>query len=190
MNHYSRPGFGAWWLALAVSDVVATDVHWIMAGACTYPDRLRAHTITPAMRELFSRIAQVYGFTVMPPMPPDPRDWAERAMAVRRVIGHVRHSHQPVIGLAPEGGDSPEGTLQWPPSGTGRFVLHLAELGLKVVPVGGYESRGALCLRFGPAYRLEVSSARPARDRDQEVRETVMHHIAAQLPPHLRGRFA
>lgn len=131
------------------------------------------------------------GSTVMPPMPPDPRDWTERAMAVRRVIGHVHHTRQPVIGLAPEGGDSPEGTLQqMQPSGIGRFVLHLAELGLHVASVSSYGSGGALCLRSGPAYWLEVSSARPARDRNQEVMETIMHHLAAQLPPHLRGRSA
>jgi hypothetical protein len=74
INHYARPGFHAWWLALALSAVVPTDVHWIMTAAWTYSDGFRARTVTPLSRWLFGRIAQVYGFTSMPPMPPDPKD--------------------------------------------------------------------------------------------------------------------
>jgi 1-acyl-sn-glycerol-3-phosphate acyltransferase len=190
INHYSRPGFHAWWLPLAVNVAVPLDVHWIMTAAWTYPDWFRAHTVTPLSRWLFGRIAQVYGFTSMPPMPPAPEDVAVRAAAVRRVLAYTRHNRRAVIGLAPEGSDDPDGKLQWPPNGSGRFMLHLAKLGLDVVPIGGFEANGAFCLRFGPAYRLSVPSGLSGDERDREARRMVMERIAAQLPARLRGEFA
>jgi hypothetical protein len=187
LNHYARPGFRAWWLALGVSAVVPADVPWVMTAAWTYPDPFRARTLTPATRWLFRRLAQVYGFTSMPPMPPDPRDVAARAVAVRQVLAYVHRTPRPLIGLAPEGADAPEGTFRPPPPGTGRFLLHLSRLGLPLVPVGAYESGGAFCLRFGPAYRLEVPPGLSSEDQDREAGQIVMQHIAAQLPAHLHG---
>lgn len=195
INHYTRGAsngdapFRAWWLALGVSAVVPAEIHWIVTAAWTYPDPLRAHLVTPATRWLFRRVARVYGFGSMPPMPPDPRDVMARTLAVRDVLAYVQATSNPLIGLAPEGGDAPEGVLQMPPSGAGRFMLHLARLGLPLVPVGGFEAGGAFCLRFGPPYRLEVSSALSVTERDREASAIVMRHIAALLPPHLRGEF-
>lgn len=195
INHYTRGAsngyapFRAWWLALGVSAVVPAEIHWIVTEAWTYPDPLRARLVTPATRWLFRRVARVYGFSSMPPMPPDPRDVVARTLAVRHVLAYVQATANPLIGLAPEGGDAPGGVLQRPPSGAGRFMLHLARLGLQLVPVGGFEAEGAFCLRFGPAYRLEVSSALSAPERDREASALVMRHIAALLPPYLRGEF-
>jgi hypothetical protein len=190
LNHYTRPGFQAWWLALAVSAVVQADVHWVMTSAWTYPDRLRSRTITPLTRWLFRRMAGVYGFTSMPPMPPDPRDTHARTVSVRQVLAYARAHPRPMIALAPEGGDAADGTLQWPPPGSGRFLLHLARLGLDIVPLGGFEEAETFCLRFGPPYRLQVPAHLPAGDRDREARRIAMAHIAAQLPAPLRGGFA
>ncbi len=195
MNHYTRlatadtPPFRAWWLALAVSAVVPAAIHWVVTEAWTYPDPLRAHLITPTTRWLFRRIARIYGFTSMPPMPPDPRDVMARTLAVRHVLAYARTTAEPLIGLAPEGGDAPGGVLQMPPSGVGRFIIHLARLGLPIVPIGAFEADGVFCLRFGPAYRLDVSPALSAAERDRGARLMVMRHIAAQLPASLRGEF-
>jgi hypothetical protein len=189
LNHYNRPGFQAWWLALAVSAVIPVDVHWVMTAAWTYQDPIRSHTITPLTRWFFHRMAGVYGFTSMPPMPPDPRDTHARTVAVRQVFAYVRAYPGPIIALAPEGSDAPDGTLQWPPAGSGRFLLHLARLGLDVVPLGGFEEEGAFCLRFGPPYRLQVPAHLAVGGRDREARRIAMAHIAEQLPAHLRGSF-
>lgn len=189
INHYARPGFRAWWLALAVSAVVPAEIHWITTAAWTYPDRFRAHTLTPLTRWLFGRIAQVYGFTPMPPMPPDPQDVAARAAAVRQILTCARQTPQAVIGLAPEGSDAQDGRLQWPPSGSGRFILHLAELGLDIMPIGGFEADGAFCLRFGPAYTLNLPAGLSGQERDRKASQIVMRHLAAQLPAPLRGEF-
>jgi 1-acyl-sn-glycerol-3-phosphate acyltransferase len=187
INHYTRPGFRAWWIALALSASVPGDVHWVMTAAWTYPDLLRASTLTPVTRWLFRRLAMIYGFTAMPPMPPDPRDTAARAVAVRQVLAYVHKTPRPIVGLAPEGGDSPDGTLQLPPTGVGRFVLHLAQQGLALVPIGSFEQGGALCLRFGEPYRLAVSPHLSTTGRDREASEIVMSRIAQQLPSHLHG---
>src|SRR5512139_2461032 len=72
VNHYTRPGLPAWWLVLATGACVPAEIHWIMTSAWTYPDALRARSITPLTRIFFKRLAEVYGFTSMPPMPPDP----------------------------------------------------------------------------------------------------------------------
>lgn len=190
INHYARPGFQAYWLALAVSATVPVDVYWSMTAAWTYPDWLRAHTVTPLTRWLFRRLARAYGFTTMPPMPPDPRDVVARAEAVRRVLAYARLTLRPVIGLAPEGADAPGGVLAAPPPGVGRFMLHLAQRGMPVVPVAGFESEGAFCLRFGPCYPLQVPSGTPAPMRDAQASQIVMQHIAALLPARLRGAYA
>ncbi|HOT92519.1 MAG TPA: hypothetical protein PLJ78_10875 [Anaerolineae bacterium] len=195
INHYSRPAtedaasFRAWWLALGVSAVVPAEVHWVVTEAWTYPDPLRAHLITPATRWLFRRVARVYGFTAMPPMPPDPRDVVARAVAVRHLLAYADTTPAPLIGLAPEGGDAPGGVLQAPPSGVGRLILHLVRMGLSITPVGAFEADGAFCLRFGPAYRLETPAATSPDERDRIASTLVMRHIAAQLPEPLRGEF-
>lgn len=211
LNHYARPGFGAWWLALALSATVPADIHWVMTAAWTYPDALRSHLITPATRWLFGRIARVYGFTSMPPMPTatgdesasvlPSQDIVDRAIAVRQVLAWVRRTVQPVLALAPEGRDapfrsndsppkeSPGSMLSTPLPGSGRFILHLAQLGLQIVPVGAFEIDGVFCLRFGPAYALTVPADLSTDARDRIARETVMIHLAAQLPAHLRGAF-
>jgi hypothetical protein len=95
-----------------------------------------------------------------------------------------------VIGLAPEGRDTPGGALEWPAPGAGRFIFHLARPGLTVVPIGAYEAEGVFCLRFGAPYRLSLERDLTPDQRDRRVSQTVMQHIAAQLPPRLQGDFA
>jgi len=187
VNHYARPGFQAWWLALAVSSVIPAEIHWVITSAWTFPDRLRSRLLTPLTRWTFSRIAGVYGFTNMPPMPPQPDELEDRARAVRRVLAYARRAPSPWIGLAPEGRDAPGGVLQWPLPGTGRFMLQLANLGLAILPAGIYEAGGCLCLDFGKAYRLKVPAELNPRERDDMAAEIVMSRIAFHLPDTLRG---
>ena len=190
VNHYSSPSFKAWWLALAISAVVPCDVHWTITAALTYPDWRRAHVLTPASRWLLRRLAQVYDFTALPAMPPNPAEVAERAEAVRRVLAWTRQAHRPIIGLAPEGRDTAGGALEWPAPGAGRFIWHLARLGLEIVPIGACEAEGVFCLRFGAPYTLDLANVQTPDQRDRRTSEIVMQHIAAELPPRLRGVFA
>jgi 1-acyl-sn-glycerol-3-phosphate acyltransferase len=190
MNHYARPGFHAWWIALAVSAAVPVDIHWVMTAAWTYHDPLRSRVLTPISRILFRRLASIYDFTPMPPMPPNPRDTLARTVAVRKVLAYAKQAPNRVIALAPEGADAPGGALELPPSGVGRFLSLLVHMGFNLVPVGAYEERGEFCLRFGPAFQPSQPTGASNRERDLKVRWEVMQHIAHELPDHLCGAFA
>jgi hypothetical protein len=187
VNHYYRPGFQAWWIALGLSSVVAYDVHWVMTSAWTYTDPLGKLVLAPAMRWLLRRLARVYGFTAMPP---EAVEVEARASAVRKVLAWARAMPQGALGLAPEGRDAPAGVLQWPPSGAGRFISHLAGMGLRLVPVGAYESEEGLCLRVGAPYALDLAPDTPPDERDRQASRQVMRRIAALVPPPLQGEFA
>jgi 1-acyl-sn-glycerol-3-phosphate acyltransferase len=143
----------------------------------------------PLVRWFIGCISGVYDFMRMPPVPPVPEDAQERALAVRQVIQYVRQAKNPVIGLAPEGGDVPGGKLGWPPPGAGRFILHLNRMGLPIIPIGLFEQDGALCFRFGPSYELNIPAGLSSEEQDKMVLRQVMGAIAGQLPQLMWGDF-
>jgi len=188
-NHYSRPGFGAWWIALAVSSAVARErapdanceIAWVMTEAWTFPESAWRHrNLTPLTRRLFRRVANVYGFITMPPMPPDPAETIARAAAVLRTVRHAREGARQdgMIGLAPAGMDSEE-LVGSAPAGAGRFIGLLVDAGMPVLPVGIAESGGKLRLSFGPVFRPLVPKDRSRRDAG--VAEQVMGAISDQV---------
>jgi len=183
MNHYSRPGFDAWWIALGISAVVPVEIHWMMTNAWTH-----AGILEPITRWLFPRLAQVYGFTTTPPMPPVPHDLDARAQAVRRVL-EIASSPDTLIGLAPEGRDHPGGILGPPPPGVGRFIHQLSKRCQRIIPIGVYEDADNLYLSFGPPFHLEAASRSTPAERDHHRIQQVMGLIASQLPPWLRGDY-
>lgn len=186
-NHYARPGFGVWWLAAAIAAHLPAHTHVVMTAELT-------HFFPPLgaalSRWALGRAARMYGFTPMPPMPPRPQDAPARAASVRRVLRHVDATRCPVVLLAPEGGDAPNGRLAWPPQGVGRFLLLLAGKGLQVIPAGGWEAAGALHVRFGAGCSLSVPPHLSPDEKDRAAAGAVMTRIAALLPEHLRGDFA
>jgi hypothetical protein len=188
-NHYSRPGYNAWWSALAIASQLQPEAHFIMTGELTYPGQWYAPVGKFISRWALRRAAKVYGFTSMPPMPPREKDVAARARSVREVLAYVEHTKNSLVCLAPEGGDMPGGRLTNPPRGAGRFILQLADKGLKVVPVGIWEEVGSLCVRFGPGYALSIPRGASPDVLDRTAAKTVMEKIALLLPPHLRGEF-
>jgi len=189
VNHYSRPGFRAWWLAMAVSAVIPYEVHWVMTAGWTFADSFRSNLITPLTRWVFTKVAEVYGFSTMPPMPPRELDLYQRVQTIRDVISYVHSSQIPVVGLAPEGMDSGSGELGLPPPGLGKFVLFLSKLGLCVLPVGIFEADDRLIVSFGNPYRIEIKTKMNKSEQDRIVRWEVMNHIALLLPERLRGIF-
>jgi hypothetical protein len=189
MNHYSRPGFRVWWLSMAISSLLTMPHAWIIASEWTAPGQWYEPLKETWSRFVSQRLAHTYGFLRMPPMPPRPQDVAERAASVRAALNYVEKTPNAVLCIAPEGRDMPEGRLGWPASGTGRFLSLLAECGLLIVPVGGWEEAGALTVRFGAGYRLEVQRGTRAEVRDRLATEIVMRSLAGLLPESLRGEF-
>ncbi len=188
-NHYCRPGLGAWWGTALVFTAVArrrgADPVWLVTSEWYYLDRLRSVTLTPLTRWLFGRAAHVWGFL---PMPPDDRELARRAAAVRQSLREVEtlFAGGGALGIAPEG--QGEDVLIEPPRGAGRFLLRLAA-GAPIVPAGLCEEHGALWVRFDQPYRLAARPGEDRRDEDDRIKAEVMSAIAALLPPAARGPY-
>jgi hypothetical protein len=188
-NHYSRPGLGAWWGGLAITAAIAEQlespedqsIHWVMTSAWTYPrGDWRRWILTPVSRQLFCRLANMYHFIAMPPMPPDPSETVARTVAVLRTVKLARQLSTTggVIGLAPEGQDHP-GLLGEPPIGVGNFVAMLVQAGMGVLPVGVQHKNGYLYISFGPVYTISIPPDR--RIRDAVVSDLVMSRIREQI---------
>jgi len=177
-NHYYRPGFQAWWIGLAIATTIPEEIHWIMAEAWRYPQPFIGGYLTALSRWAFHRVANVYQFTAMPPMPPHPDEVEARAKAVRQVIEYAREAPSPMIALAPVGYDFPEGEIGMPPPGAGRFIEQLSRYCKVIIPVGVFEENSGLCLRFGEGYRLLVPPGLSALERDQYTSRVVMDAIA------------
>jgi hypothetical protein len=165
-------------------------MHWIMTGEFMYQGKWYETIGAVGSRILLKRIAYIYGFTNMPPMPPREKDAAARAASVRAVLEYVKHAENPIVGLAPEGHDPPEGTLTRPARGLGRFGLLLSRAGLKFIPVGVYEVDGILHIQFGERYELSVPHTLSSDEKDDQASQIIMENIARLLPVHLRGEFA
>jgi 1-acyl-sn-glycerol-3-phosphate acyltransferase len=184
VNHYSRPGFQAWWIAIALTAASGRALHWPMTSAWTFPDPLRARLITPLTEWMLARAARMYSLTLMPPMPPRERDVVARADSVRRIL-RLACREKPSIGMAPEGMDSSDGRLMPPPPGAGRFINHLAGAGYTLIPVGFFESGAACRLRFGAPFELPRNLPAGPDARDREAGKIVIGKIAELLPENL-----
>ena len=192
VNHYHRKGFRAEWLAMAVSALVPVHVHWVITSEHTQPATWYGPLAALFSRFLLKRIAHIYDFTTMPPMPPRTRDVEARARSVRAVLKYVMRMQRPILGLAPEGYDppGPSGVLTRPAPGVGRFGLLLARAGLRFIPVGVYETGAEIQVHFGEPYLLSIPEGLSTDDKDERAILLIMQHIARQLPSHLRGEFA
>jgi hypothetical protein len=188
-NHYRSPAFRAWWIGLALTAALGEEIHWVMTAAWTFRDPIRARTITPLTRALFGKLARTYGLTLMPPMPPSTHEVAARARAVREVLHYVTQVRRPLIGLVPEGGDSPAGDLSLPPPGIGRFLSLLASHGLVIFPAGVFEDGGTLCVRFGMPFTPHQAGEGRPEARDRTTAHAMMRSIADCLPERLRGPY-
>ncbi|MEI7849461.1 MAG: hypothetical protein WCK35_26925 [Chloroflexota bacterium] len=190
-NHYQRGGFGIQWLVIAIAAalpvVAAGRLHAIMTAEFTYPGQWFGVLGRPLSRLVLGRLAHIYGFSCMPPMPPRARDVAARAQAVNNVLTWL-DSMQTIqsapawLLLAPEGADQPDDRLGVPPAGVGRFIALLAQRGLCILPAAAWEQAGVLHVRFGPTYQLNLPPNLPRAELDQAISVLVMQKIADQLP--------
>lgn len=189
INHFHRPGLGAQWIALAVSALVPLRMRWAVTGELMCQGKWYEAVGSRASIIFLNRLAYIYDLIAMPPMPPRPRDVEARAAAVRTILNYVKHVNDPVLGISPEGFNSPGGVLTRPASGFGRFALLLSKAGLRFLPVGGYEADGTFHIHFGEEYELGIQSGLPAEEKDERAVQIIMGKIGCLLPAYLRGEF-
>jgi hypothetical protein len=190
INHFHRPGLGAQWIALAVTALVPLQMRWVVTGELMCQGKWYRAIGSRASRIFLRRLAYIYGLLTMPPMPPRARDVEARAASVRAILAYVKHASDPVLGIAPEGHNPPNGVLTRPAGGFGRFGLLLATTGTRFIPVAGYEANGIFHLHFGKPYALSVPGDLSPQEKDEQAAEIMMRNIAHLLPLHLHGEFA
>jgi len=192
-NHYHRGNRGGWWTALLVTAPLSAnrapeadrELHWVMTDAWTYPEGTwQSRYLTPLSRWVFRRVARVYGFVSMPPMPPRPWELEARALGVLQAVRLARRVAQSggMMGLAPEGRDIEEG-LGEAPENAGRFIALLVEAGLPILPVGVAEVEGRMRVAFGELFWPEIPAGKG--ERDVAVAREVMGAIGRVMGMHV-----
>ena len=181
INHYSRPGFNTAWIALGLSAAFPEEVTWVMSDEWVFAGNPLAFLLRPAMRYILESINFVYSFLSMPTMVTGYAEGVEKSAAVRRVIEFARAHPQSIIGLAPEGQDSPNNGVGDLPTGSGKFIHYLDKMGFQILPVGITEQQGHLVVKIGKPYRLNVPSISNPSEVDAQVRTHVRRQIQDQI---------
>ena len=188
-NHYSREGLSILFPVAGLASSIPAEMHWIMTGAWTFPGNPLRRPLRAVSKWVFKRIARVYGFTLTPPMPPEPEDATARTEAVRRVFQHIKANPSTLVALAPEGRDFPGGVLgELPPVQASSCWNSTGGLGC-IHPVGIYEEDGSLQINFGPPFDLGSIINSGSGKLDEKAGRIVMEHIAALLPDRLAGPY-
>jgi hypothetical protein len=177
VNHYSRPGFSTAWIALALSAVQPGETTWVVADQWVFEGNPMRFLLVPAMRHILASIRKVYGFLPMPTMMPGYSDMPERSAAVRGVIRHCQNHPTAIIGLTPEGWDSPPSSVFLPPTGAGKFILHLNRMKIPILPAAILEKDGVLTVKFGPLYDLPTEINIPPSRVDESMRVIVRDRL-------------
>ncbi|MBI5650202.1 MAG: hypothetical protein HZC40_07140 [Chloroflexi bacterium] len=193
VNHYDRPGLGAWWgvalMAIAIAKQRAREpreMRFVMAREWWYPRGLGRWIKQPLTRFFFGQIARAYGILTLPPVVAEYRGHA--APDIRRILAHTRGAIPELIGLAPEGGTGANLALCEPPSGAGLFLLLLTHDTLPILPVGLYED-DALIANFGAPFQLCVPRDLSRDQRDRDAVRRVMIAIGRLLPEKMWGMY-
>jgi len=183
INHYSRPGFFIGWAALAIAAQLPDQHVWLMTNAWTNRTAGVDQIRTWITKRIFNRLAEMYGAITTPPMPPSPDEIIERVMSIRRVMHIISEKPEAVICIAPEGQDTQDGMIGFPPAGTGRFIYHIQKVLHQIIPVGIWEENSRLIICFGLPYTIE--SIKIKENIDYEVSDLVMQKLSRLLPHYL-----
>jgi 1-acyl-sn-glycerol-3-phosphate acyltransferase len=177
VNHYARPGFNTAWIAIALSAVQPAEVTWIVADQWVYAGHPLRFLLRPAMRIILASLRQVYGFLPMPTMVPGYSDMPERSAAVRRVIRYTRSHPMAIIGLTPEGQDSPQHGVHLAPTGAGKFILRLNRMKIPILPAAMVEKEGCLTVKFGSMFNLPAEIDLLPSQVDESMRMIVRDQL-------------
>jgi 1-acyl-sn-glycerol-3-phosphate acyltransferase len=183
VNHFSRPGFNTAWTALSLAAAIPKEIAFIMSEAWAFAGNPLGFLLRPFMKFVLASINEVYGFLSMPSMAEGFSDPGSRAAAVRRVIQFGRRHPSAVIGIAPEGQDSPELGIGLAPGGGGKFILHLNRMGFQLLPVVVQERSGKLFTKFGQVFDIPLEPGLPSEGIDTYVRQIIRDRLLVLLDP-------
>lgn len=174
-NHYQTRGLWIVWAAglvtVAVGQQRAGDSpHWLVTGQLQLDQPHNRGPVIPGTGLVLGRVARAYGFISLPV-----HDSSRRAMAMRALFRLLKTDE--VVGIFPEGLGGSTRSLEGPVTGFGKLIGKVGRQGIPILPVGIYESQGAMFARFGQ------------RVHGATTGESVMEKIASLLPPEMRGRF-
>ena len=177
INHYVRPGYNTAWNALALAAIIPEEITYIMSEEWAFTGNPFGFLMRPLMRSFLASISWVYGFLSMPSMVKGLSTPLSRAAAVRRVIKFVRAHPNAIIGLSPEGQDSPRNGVGLAPAGGGKFMLQLNRMGFPLLPVTVAEYSGQLTVRFGQVFDIAIETGIPLPQVDEYVRTLIRDRL-------------
>jgi chlorobactene glucosyltransferase len=191
-NHYQRLDLWIGWSGALLIDAIAGKRDIVMHFITTDRARIGRFTI-PGTRWIIERVAAVWDLVLVTP-PAIAHEHVEKPRyALLRILRRLKRTDgQAVcIALMPEGDEGGTSGLIEALPGTGRALHALSKLGFPLVPAGVWEGNGQLHACFGPSFSLVATmpSGISSEALDMWARNTVMCHIAALLPPGLRGKF-
>ena len=189
INHFSAQGFPTMWIAFALGAAIPREIHWTMTSAWTFPNRPFRKLLRWLSEKVLKLIAEVYDFTLMPPMPAEPGETQERAIAIRELFQLAMTNKDMSFAFAPEGRDYPGGVLGKTPPGFGRFIREFCRMGFRIQPAAIYEEDSNLILKFGNPFSLMDREGGSRQIEDDEISNQIMTAIARLLPSRLRGGY-
>jgi 1-acyl-sn-glycerol-3-phosphate acyltransferase len=198
MNHYDRPGLGAWWGALVVLNAIANqrtheprDVRMLMTREWWYPGGLGRALKQPITRWFFEHLAKSYGLVLLPPVTGHRAFRGEGIIGIRRALALTRADPPQLVGLAPEGRTGEQGALCKPPRGAGLFLAALSQGEIPFLPAGIFEDdEPILTVQFGEPFRLCVDRTLPRELQDVQAACEAMVHIGRVLPERMWGVYS
>ncbi len=190
-NHYQRLNLWIGWSGTLLIDAVASKRDIIIHVVTT--DRARIGRVTfPGTRWIIKRVATVWDLVlVTPPAVAHGKTDGQRYTLLRLLRLLKRQDGRDVcLVLMPEGDEGGTTGLIDALPGSGRALAAFSARHLPIVPAGVWDEDGRLYANFGEPFSLQIPSTVKTREAvDTLARRTVMEHIAALLPPALRGKY-
>ncbi|MGZ6368109.1 MAG: glycosyltransferase, partial [Ktedonobacteraceae bacterium] len=190
-NHYQRLNLWIGWSGALLIDAIARKRDISVYVVTT--DRARIGRFTfPGTRWIIERVAAVWDLVlVTPPAVAHGKTGRQRYTILHLLRLLKREDGRDVCFiLMPEGDEGGTTGLIDALPGSGRALAALSARHLPIVPVGVWDEDGRLYANFGEPFSLQFLSTEKTREAvDTLAKQTVMEHIAALLPPALRGKY-
>ena len=197
INHYDRPGLGAWWAIAAIVATIAArrtreprEVRFAMAREWWYPRGFGKWVKQPFTRWFFGQVGKAYGTILLPPALDSGEFRGQATSAIRGALALTRGDTPELVGIAPEGQTGAGLALRHPPPGAGLFLLMLAHDRIPILPAGIFEdSAHTLTVNLGVPFDLRVPRNLPRDVRDAAAARQVMVAIGRLLPERMWGMY-